>query len=162
MCRRTTVALFLHPYIFNRIYLKLIVTVAFLLSVASGTSASILLTHKKRLRSVVKKEAWVNASKYPKTFSSIDFWTGMSWPLTTLTWWVIHTLRRIGNPESERLTYRAAGLCLVAVLALAWQTTSVVVPYPVFKIHVVVVGVIALLTAMIAFGQVYRVFSLVR
>ncbi len=158
---RTTVALFLQPYIFDRIYLKLIVTVAFLLSAASGTSASILLAHKERLRSVVKREAWVNASKYPKTFSSINFWTGMSWPLTTITWWVIHTRCQIWHPESERLTYRAAGLCLVAVLSLTWQTTSVV-SYPISKVDVVVVGVIALLTAMIAFGQMYRVFSLVR
>jgi hypothetical protein len=30
------------------------------------------------------------------------------------------------------------------------------------KVDVVVVGVIALLTAMIAFGQVYRVFKLAR
>lgn len=59
------------------------------------------------------------------------------------------------------MTYRAAGLCLVAVLSLAWQTTSVV-SCPMSKVNVVVVGVIALLTAMFAFGQVYRVFKLVR
>ncbi len=158
---RTTVALFLHPYIFDRIYLKLIVTVAFLLSAASGASASILLAHKERLRSAKKREAWVDASKYPKKFSSINFWTCLASPLTTLIWWVIRTLCQIGHPESDRLTYRAAGLCLVAVLSLTWQTTSVV-SYPMSKVDVVVVGVIALLTAMIAFGQVYRVFSLVR
>ena len=144
---RTTVALFLHPYIFDRIYLKLIVTVAFLLSAASGTSASILLAHKERLRSVVKREAWVNASKHPKTFSSINFWTDMSWPLTTLTWWVIRTLCQIGNRESDHLTYRAAGLCLVAVLSLAWQ--SPVTPNPMSKVDVVLVGGITFLTAMI-------------
>ena len=88
MCCRTTVALVLHPYIFDRIYLRLIVIIAFLLSAASGTSASILLAHKERLESPIKKEAWVYASKYPKTFSSINFWVGMSYPLTTLTWWV--------------------------------------------------------------------------
>jgi len=158
---RITVALFLHPYIFNRIYLKLTVTIAFLLSAASGTSASILLAHKEHLRSVVKREAWIKASKSPKTFSSINFWTGMSWPLTTLTWWVIHTLYQIRSRESERLTYRAAGLCLVAVLSLTWQTTPVV-SCPMSKVDVIVVGVIATVTVMIAFGQSYRVFNLAR
>jgi len=59
------------------------------------------------------------------------------------------------------LTYRAAGLCLVAVLSLTWQTTPVV-SCPISKVDVVVVGVITLLTMIIAFGQLYRVFSLVR
>ena len=161
MCCRTTVAIFLHPYIFNRIHLKLIVTVAFLLFAESGTSASILLAHKKRLRSADKREAWVDASKYPRTFSSINFWVCLASPLTTFTWWVIRTLCRIAHPEIECLTYRAAGLCLVAMLSLAWETTPVA-PHSMSKVDVVVVGGIALLTAMIVFSQVYRVFSLVR
>ena len=90
MCCRTTVAIFLHPCIFNQIYSRIIVVAAFLLFGESGTEALILLAHKKRLRSAVKREAWVDASKYPKTFSSINFWTCLASPLTTLIWWVIH------------------------------------------------------------------------
>ncbi len=161
MCCRTTLALFLHPYIFNRIYVKMIVTGAFLLAGESITEASILLAHKKRLRSTDIREAWVDASNDPKTFSSINFWTCLASPLTTLAWWVIRTLCQIAHPEIECLTYRAAGLCLVAILSLAWQTTPVA-PYSMSKVGVVVVGSIALLMAMIVFGQIYRVFSLVR
>ena len=86
MCCRTTVALFLHPYIFNQIYSRMIVVGAFLLFGESVTEALILLAHKKRLRSAVKREAWVDASKYPKTFSSINFWSCLASPLTTLIW----------------------------------------------------------------------------
>jgi len=46
MCCRTTVALFLHPYIFNQIYSRIIVVNAFLLFGESGTEALILLAHK--------------------------------------------------------------------------------------------------------------------
>ena len=94
MCCSTTVALFLHPYIFNQIYSRMIVVAAFLLFGESGTEALILLAHKKHLRSAVKRGAWVDASKYPKTFSSINFWTCLASPLTTLIWWVIPTACR--------------------------------------------------------------------
>ena len=157
---RTTVALFLHPDIFNRIYFRIIVVGAFLLFGESGTEALILLAHKKRLRSAVKKEAWVDATKYPKTFSSINFWTCLASPLTSLIGWVIRTPFKIGHPEIERLTYRAVGLCLVAVLSLAWQTP--VAPNTMSKVDVVLVGGITLLTAMIVLNRIYRVFSLVR
>ena len=157
---RTTVALFLHPDIFNRIYFRIIVVAAFLLFGESGTEALILLAHKKRLRSAIKREAWVDASKYPKTFSSINFWTCLASPLTTLIWWVIRTPRQTGYPEIERLTCRALGLWLVAVLSLAWQTP--VAPNPMSKVDVVLVGGITLLTAMMVLSRIYRVFSLVR
>jgi len=157
MCRRTTVALFLHPNIFNQIYSRMIVIAACLLFGESGTEALILLAHKKRLRSVVKKEAWVDASKYPKTFSSINFWTCLASPLTTVIWWVIRTAC---HPEIERLTCRAVGLFLVAVLSLAWQTP--VAHNPMSKVDVVLVGGITLLTAMIVLCRIYCVFSLVR
>ena len=161
MCCRAALALFSHPNISNRIYVKMIVTGAFLLAGESITEASILLAHKKRLRSADIREAWVDASKYPKTFSSINFWVCLASPLTTLAWWAIRTLYQIAHPEIECLTYRAVGLCLVAMLSLAWETTSVA-PYSMSKVDVVVVGGIALLTAMIVFSQVYRIFSLVR
>ena len=102
MCCRTTVALFLHPYIFNQIYSRMIVVGAFLLFGESVTEALISLAHKKRLRSAVKREAWVDASKYPKTFSSINFWICLASPLTTLIWWVLHTPCQTGHPEIER------------------------------------------------------------
>ena len=157
MCRRTTVALFLHPYIFNQIYSRMIIVAAFLLFGESGTEALILLAHKKRLRSVVKREAWLHASKYPTTFSAINFWTCLASPLTTLIWWVIRTAC---HSKIEHLTCRAVGLGLVAVLSLAWQTP--VAHNPMSKADAVLVGGITLLTAMIVLSRIYRVFSLAR
>jgi len=66
----------------------------------------------------------------------------------------------LSNWGSWNLTCRAVGLCLVAVLSLAWQTP--VAHNPMSKVDVVLVGGITLLTTVIVLSRIYCVFSLMR
>jgi len=78
---------------------------AFLLAVSSLVSASVFIASKEHLlSSAVKRERWIDASICPKLFLSIDFWSCLSWPVTSFVWWVFLCYHAICKPSKYSFT----------------------------------------------------------
>ena len=83
-----TIALFLQPSILDSTLLRALTASSILLSGASIASASVLVALKDRMLSKNKRDQWIDASVHPKKWSSIGFWGCLTWPYTSLAWWV--------------------------------------------------------------------------
>ena len=80
----TTIALFLQPFVSDSTLLRAVTASSFLLDGASFASAFILVASKDRM--IHKRDQWIEASRYPMTWTSISFWGCLTWPLTSFTW----------------------------------------------------------------------------
>ena len=86
---RLPIALLQLPVAFGNTTLRIIAISAFLLAASSLVSASVFIASKEHLlTSATKREKWIDASICPKLFLSIDFWSCLSWPITSFVWWV--------------------------------------------------------------------------
>ena len=152
------------PTVFNHIYLRVAVILAFLLSLSSGASACIFRAFSEFLGSSTKGSRWIEASRYKKRISSVDFWACLAWPLTSLSWLVLLPLEKVViSPNGPS---RAVLLCLLTVLALAWMdlpSSDGLGPpiHVVSKVDIIIVSCITFTIATVVFGLSFRVSKFV-
>ena len=84
---RLPIALLQLPVTFGNTTFRTMAILAFLLAASSLFSASFFIASKEHLlASVAKREKWIDASICPKLLLSIDFWSCLSWPVTSFVW----------------------------------------------------------------------------
>jgi len=86
---RLPIALLRLSFVMENTILRTMAILALLLGASSIATASILIASKEQLNSATKSDRWIDASRCPKLLSSIDFWTCLTWPITSFVWWVI-------------------------------------------------------------------------
>jgi len=102
---RLPIALLQLPVAFGNTMLRTMAISAFLLAVSSIVSASVFIASKEHLlSSAMKRERWIDASICPKLFLSIDFWSCLSWPVTSFVWWVFLCYHAICKPSKYSFT----------------------------------------------------------
>jgi len=83
---RLPIALLQLSVVMGNTMLRTMAILAFLLAVSSMASACFLIAYKAQLYSDSRSDRWIYASKCPRCLSSIDFWTRLSWPVTSFMW----------------------------------------------------------------------------
>jgi len=86
---RLPIALLRLSVVMGNAILRTMSILAFLLAASSVATASILIASREQLNSATKRDRWIDASTCPKLLSSIDFWTCLTFPITSFVWWVI-------------------------------------------------------------------------
>jgi len=119
---RLPIALLQLPVAFANKMLRTMAILAFLLAASSLVSASFFIASSEHLlTSAAKQERWINASICPKMFLSIDFWSCLSWPVTSFVWYVLSpVLRKTSKCIHLHLhACRSISLSFLGVISLA-------------------------------------------
>ena len=83
---RLPIALLQLSVVMGNAIMRTMAILAFLLAVSSLAAASFLMAYKAQMYSDSRRDRWLYASKCPRYLSSIDFWTRLSWPVTSFVW----------------------------------------------------------------------------
>ena len=114
---RLPIALLRLSVVVGNTTLRTMAILALLLAASSIATASILIASKEQLNSATKSDRWIDASRCPKLLSSIDFWTCLTWPITSFVWWVMVMQLTYGFMISGPC--RSVLLSLLVIISLA-------------------------------------------